>query len=68
MQAEKIGAAEIIQQERLDKEQLLKSVKRVLESETPQKLKEIQKEAIKHNGLENVAKIITEVAEGKQVF
>ena len=68
MQAEKIGAAEIIQQERLDKEQLLKSVKRVLESETPQKLKEIQREAIKHNGLENVAKIITEVAEGKQVF
>jgi UDP:flavonoid glycosyltransferase YjiC (YdhE family) len=68
MQAEKIGAAEIIQQERLDKEQLLKSVKRVLESETPQKLKEIQREAIKHNGLENAAKIITEVAEGKQVF
>ncbi|MGB9740687.1 MAG: UDP-N-acetylglucosamine--N-acetylmuramyl-(pentapeptide) pyrophosphoryl-undecaprenol N-acetylglucosamine transferase [Candidatus Bathyarchaeia archaeon] len=67
-QAEKIGAAEIIQQEKLDKERLLKSVKRVLESEAPQRLMEIQKEATKHNGLENAVKIITEVAEGKQVF
>jgi UDP:flavonoid glycosyltransferase YjiC (YdhE family) len=67
-QAEKLGAAEIIQQEKLDKERLLKSVQQILESEAPQRLMEIQKEAAKYNGLENAVRIITEAAREKQVF
>ncbi|MEM3577616.1 MAG: glycosyltransferase [Candidatus Bathyarchaeia archaeon] len=67
-QAEKIGAAEIIQQEKLNRERLLKGVEKILESETPRRLMEIQKEAAKYNGLENAVKIIAEVAGEKQVF
>ena len=67
-QAEKLGAAEIIQQEKLNKEKLLKSVEKILASETPRRLMEIQKEATKYDGLENATKIIAEVAGEKQVF
>lgn len=65
MQAEKLGVAEIIQQEKLDREKLLKLVGKVLESEVPQRLREIQKETAKHNGLNNAIKIIAEVAQRK---
>lgn len=67
-QAEKLGAAEIIQQEKLNKERLLKSVKKILANEIPQRLMEIQKEAAKYDGLENAVKMIAEVAGEKQVF
>ncbi|MGB9675979.1 MAG: glycosyltransferase [Candidatus Bathyarchaeales archaeon] len=67
-QAEKLGAAEIIQQEKLSKERLLKCVEKILASETPRRLMEIQREATKYDGLENAAKIIAEVAGEKQVF
>ncbi|MEM3695235.1 MAG: glycosyltransferase [Candidatus Bathyarchaeia archaeon] len=67
-QAEKIGAAEIIQQEKLNKGRLLKIVEKILESETPRRLMEIQKEAAKYDGLENAVKMIAEVAGEKQVF
>jgi len=67
-QAEKLGAAEIIQQEKLNKERLLKSVEKILASETSRRLMEIQKEATKYDGLESAVKIIAEVAGEKQVF
>jgi len=61
-QAEKLGVAEIIQQEKLSKEKLLKDVQQILESETPERLREVQKEALKHDGLENAVKTAIEVA------
>jgi len=67
-QAERLGAAKVIQQEELGKGKLLRSVQQILESETPERLKEIQKETLKYDGLENAVKIITEIAENKQVF
>jgi len=67
-QAENLGVAKTIQQEELSKEKLLKSVQQILNSETPERLKEVQKEALKYDGLENAVKTIIEMAENKQVF
>lgn len=67
-QAKNLGIAEIIQQEELNKETLLKRVQQILKGETPERLKEIQKEALKHDGLENAVKTVIEMAENKQVF
>ncbi len=67
-QAEKLGVAKTIQQEELSKEKLLKSVQHILESETSERLKEVQREVIKHDGLENAVKTVIETAENKQVF
>jgi len=67
-QAENLGVAKTIQQEELSKEELLKSVQQILNSETPERLKEVQKEALKYDGLENAVKTIIEMAENKQVF
>jgi UDP:flavonoid glycosyltransferase YjiC (YdhE family) len=67
-QAMQLGIAKIIQQEELSRERLLEMVKQTLESEIPQRLKEVQREALKHDGLENAVKIVIEMAENKQVF
>jgi len=67
-QVEKLGAARIIPQEELGKERLLKSIRQIFESETTEKLKEIQTEVLKYDGLEKVVNTIIETVENKQVF
>jgi UDP:flavonoid glycosyltransferase YjiC (YdhE family) len=67
-QSENLGAAKTIQQKELSKEKLLKCIQQILKSGTPERLKEIQKEVLKYDGLGNAVKIITETAEKKQVF
>lgn len=61
-QAKKLGIAKIIQQEELSKDKLLKSIQQTFEKNSFEKLEEVQKEALKHDGLENAAKIIIETA------
>jgi UDP:flavonoid glycosyltransferase YjiC (YdhE family) len=63
-----MGAAKIIQQEKLDKETLLKNVQQILVSEIPERLKEIQEEVLKYDGLEKAVGTIIEMAENRQVF
>jgi len=67
-QVKNLGVAKIIQQEELSKEKLLKNVQQILESEIPERLKEVQKEAVKHDGLEDAVKTVIEMAEKRQVF
>jgi len=67
-QAKNLGVAKIIQQEELSREKLLKRVQQIFESETCERLREIQKEVLKHDGLENAVKTVIEIAENKQVF
>ena len=67
-QAKNLGVAKIVLQEMLDKEKLLKSVQQLLLPETIQRAEEVQKEALKHDGLENAAKAIVAVANNEQVF
>lgn len=62
-QAEKLGVAKVIEQEELNKGKLLENVQQILESEIPKRLKQIQREALEHNGLENAVKTIIETAE-----
>ena len=61
-QAQKLGVADVIEQEKLTKQRLLKSVERILESKIPEKLKEIQKDVLEYNGLEKAVNAITEAA------
>jgi len=63
-----LGAAKILLQEKLNKEKLLRGVQQILESEIPERVKEIQKEVLKYNGLEKAVNTVIEVAENKQVF
>jgi UDP-N-acetylglucosamine--N-acetylmuramyl-(pentapeptide) pyrophosphoryl-undecaprenol N-acetylglucosamine transferase len=62
-QVEKLGAAKIVPQEEISREKLLQSVQQILESETPERLKEVQKEVLKYNGLESAFRTIVEMAE-----
>lgn len=62
-QAEKLGVAKVIEQEELSKEVLLKNVQQILESETPERLKQVQEEVLRYDGLENAVKTIIEIAE-----
>ncbi|HVP93527.1 MAG TPA: glycosyltransferase, partial [Acidobacteriota bacterium] len=66
--AENLGVAETIQQEELSREKLLKSVQQLLESKVSERLKEVQEETLKYDGLENAVETIIEMAEHKQVF
>ncbi len=66
--AKNLGVAKIVLQEVLDKEKLLKSVQQILQPETIQRTEEVQKEALKHDGLKNAAKAIVAVANNEQVF
>jgi len=67
-QAEKLGVAKIIQQEKLSKERLLKSVQQILESGMPERLREVQHETLQYDGLENAVKTVIETAENRQAF
>jgi len=62
-QAQKLGVAQIVLQEYLTKERLLEKAQRGLQAETGERLAQIQEEALKHNGLENAARTVVEMAE-----
>lgn len=61
-QAAKIGVAKVIGQERLSADKLLDSVEKILESEIPERLKYVQKEVSKYDGLEDAASTIIETS------
>ncbi|MGQ9506255.1 MAG: UDP-N-acetylglucosamine--N-acetylmuramyl-(pentapeptide) pyrophosphoryl-undecaprenol N-acetylglucosamine transferase [Candidatus Bathycorpusculaceae bacterium] len=67
-QAEELGIAKTIQQEKLSKEKLLKSVEWMLNSKVPERLKEVQKEVLNYNGLSKAVETIIEIVENKQIF
>jgi len=67
-QASDLGVAKVIQQENVSKEKILEKVQQILESSTPQRLKEVQKEVLKYDGLENAVRTIMETARNRQVF
>lgn len=62
-QAENIGVAKIVLQERLSKQRMLDKIRESLEKEMVERAKEVQLEALKHDGLENAVKEIITVAE-----
>ena len=61
-QAERLGVAKVVGQQELNKENLLENVQRVLEGEIPERLKQIQREILEYDGLENAVKTICEMA------
>ena len=61
-QAENLGVARIMLQDHLSKQRLLERVKETLGNEMVQKAKEVQEEALKHDGLENAVKEIMAAA------
>jgi UDP:flavonoid glycosyltransferase YjiC (YdhE family) len=67
-QAKNLGVARIVLQEMLSKEKLLKNVQQLLQPKIQRRAEEIQKEALKHDGLETVAKEIMLAAKNEQVF
>ena len=67
-QAKNLGAARIILQEMLNKENLLQNVQQLLQPKIQHRAEEIQKEALKYDGLETVAKEILLTAKNEQVF
>jgi len=62
-QAQKLGAAQVILQEWLTKERLLKGVLQCLEPETLRRLEYIQEESLKHDGLKNAVETVIEMAQ-----
>jgi UDP:flavonoid glycosyltransferase YjiC (YdhE family) len=62
-QAENLGVAQIVLQDFLTKDKLLEKVHRGLQRESLERLAHIQEEALRHNGLENAVKTVTETAE-----
>jgi UDP:flavonoid glycosyltransferase YjiC (YdhE family) len=62
-QAENIGVAKIVLQERLSKQRMLDKIRESLEKEMVERAKEVQLEALKHDGLENAVKEIITAAE-----
>jgi UDP-N-acetylglucosamine--N-acetylmuramyl-(pentapeptide) pyrophosphoryl-undecaprenol N-acetylglucosamine transferase len=62
-QAGKLGVAKIIEQSKLNKEKLLENIQQILESEIPERLKQVQKEVLEYDGLENAVKTIIATAE-----
>lgn len=61
-QAKKIGVANVIQQENLSLNKLIKTVKKTLMAENIEKLEQIQAEVLKYDGLENAVNTIIEMA------
>ncbi|MGQ9461281.1 MAG: UDP-N-acetylglucosamine--N-acetylmuramyl-(pentapeptide) pyrophosphoryl-undecaprenol N-acetylglucosamine transferase [Candidatus Bathyarchaeaceae archaeon] len=63
--AVELGIAEMIEQENLNKQTLLETVRKILEnSQFQERTKQIQEDALKLNGLETAIQIIMEAAEG----
>ena len=61
-QAEEIGVAKFILQNRLSREKLLATVKEALAKKMVERAVEVQGEALKHDGLENAVNSVIEVA------
>jgi UDP:flavonoid glycosyltransferase YjiC (YdhE family) len=61
-QAENLGSAKIILQEKLTREKLLAAVEQGLSEDASRRSKEIQDEVAKYDGLENAANIIIDTA------
>ena len=61
-QAQNLGVAQIVLQRYLTKEKLLEKIRRGLQTETVERLAQIQKEALKHDGLENAVRTVVEEA------
>jgi UDP:flavonoid glycosyltransferase YjiC (YdhE family) len=62
-QARDLGVAKVLSQNNLSKESLLKTVRQIIDGKMSEEVVDIQKEALKHNGLENAVKTIIQVAE-----
>jgi len=62
-QVEAFAAAKMIEQQGLSREKLLNYVQQILNDGTPERLTQIQQEVLRHNGLENAVKTVTEIAE-----
>jgi UDP-N-acetylglucosamine--N-acetylmuramyl-(pentapeptide) pyrophosphoryl-undecaprenol N-acetylglucosamine transferase len=62
-QARDLGVAKVLSQNNLSKESLLKTVKQIIDGKMSEEVVDIQKEALKHDGLENAVKTIIQVAE-----
>ena len=67
-QAQNLGIAKVIQQKELTKERLLQNVQQILREENLERLENVQREALKYDGLENAVKTTIETIENKQVF
>jgi UDP-N-acetylglucosamine--N-acetylmuramyl-(pentapeptide) pyrophosphoryl-undecaprenol N-acetylglucosamine transferase len=61
-QAERIGVAKILLQDRLNRQRMLEKVKETMNNEVVEKATEVQEEAIKYDGLENAVKEIMAAA------
>ena len=61
-QAEVIGVAKVMLQDRLNKENLLERIERILRDKMVERAVEVQEEALKHDGLENAVNTVIEVA------
>lgn len=61
-QAAKIGVAKVIDQEKLSTDKLLDSVEKILEGEIPERLKHVQKEVSRYDGLEDAVTTIMETS------
>ena len=57
-----LGVAELILQENLNREVLLKAVKKLLDAKHQERSKQLQNEVLQYNGLDTAAKIIQEKA------
>jgi UDP-N-acetylglucosamine--N-acetylmuramyl-(pentapeptide) pyrophosphoryl-undecaprenol N-acetylglucosamine transferase len=62
-QADSLGVAKIVLQEKLSKEKLLTCIQELLQPKAVDRISEVQKEALKYNGLENAVKAVIEVAQ-----
>jgi uncharacterized protein (TIGR00661 family) len=67
-QAKNLGVAKIVLQEMLDKTKLLKCVQQMLQPDIIHRTEEIQREALKYDGLESATKEIIAAAESKQML
>jgi len=61
-QAENIGVARVVLQERLTRRRLLADVQDTLRDEMKERASQVQVEALRHDGLENAVKAVVEVA------
>jgi len=62
-QAQNLGVAQVVLQEWLTKQNLLDKIQQSLGNEARAEIARVQKEALKHNGLENTVRTIIELGE-----
>jgi UDP:flavonoid glycosyltransferase YjiC (YdhE family) len=62
-QAQDLGVAKILLQEELNKEMLLKTTQQIMDGRASERLRIIQEDVLRYDGIENAVKTITEMAE-----